>query len=165
MKKSRIYYDAAKQRQMIHEGYSTAIYWSGYMLDYLRSNYATTLNHDLADWLGVSQRTVIRKARQLGLQKNAEWLTGVYNERRQLAHMVSRSMGYPGTFQKGHHANPAGEFKAGHQLTADEMERKSQSMREWYQRHPYAARMKALKAGETRRANLMLAAQASDKLE
>ena len=159
--KDRIYYDEIKRRQMIHEGYSTAIYWSSYMLEYLKNNFATTLNQDLADWLGVSPRTVIRKARQLGLQKNSEWLTSVYNERRELAHVISRKMGYPGGFRKGHHANPEGEFKKGHKNSEEARAKLSKSMREWYQRHPYAAKMKAQKAAATRRANLLLTTQVS----
>jgi len=81
------------------------------MLDYLKANYATTLNEELGGCLGVSLRTVIRKARELGLSKDKEWLRKIWDERRMIAHIVSKTKGYPGSFQKGQHVSPATEFK------------------------------------------------------
>lgn len=69
------------------------------------------LNNDLSEWLGVSVRTVVRKARELGLEKDAAWLKDIYDERRMMAHSASKAKGYPGAFQKGMHASPATEFK------------------------------------------------------
>ena len=56
-------YHPAYDRIMEHQGYALRIYWSTSMLDYLRKHYPTTLNEELAGCLGVSQRTMIRKAR------------------------------------------------------------------------------------------------------
>ena len=121
------------------------------MLDYLRKHYPTTLNEELAGCLGVSQRTMIRKARELGLEKDPEWLAAVWDERRQLAHVISKRKGYPGGFKKGERANPAGEFKPGRKPSAEEIAKRAESMRQWYKRNRKAASDKALKAWQTRR--------------
>ena len=55
-------YNPAYGRIMTHEGYATRIFWSKAMIDYLRRHFATTLNDELAGCLGVSRRTMIRKA-------------------------------------------------------------------------------------------------------
>ena len=81
------------------------------------------------------------------------WLAAVWEERRRLAHVISKRKGYPGGFRKGEHTNPAGEFKPGHKLSDEERARKSEQMKRWYRRHPAEARAKALKAWETRRAS------------
>lgn len=144
-------YHPAYDRIMEHQGYALRIYWSTSMLDYLRKHYPTTLNEELAGCLGVSQRTMIRKARELGLEKDPEWLAAVWDERRQLAHVISKRKGYPGGFKKGERANPAGEFKPGRKPSAEETAKRTESMRQWYKRNRKAASDKALKAWETRR--------------
>jgi hypothetical protein len=124
------------------------------MLDYLRKHFPTTLNEELAGCLGVSQRTMIRKARELGLEKDPEWLAEVWNDRRNLAHAISKRKGYPGKFVKGQRANPSGEFKAGEPRSAEMTRKQSESIKRWYKQHPQEARAKALKAWETRRQKL-----------
>lgn len=56
---------------------STSILWTGNMLSDLKRHYATTKNKELADLLGVSMRTVNRKAKELGLEKDKAWLIEV----------------------------------------------------------------------------------------
>lgn len=70
-----------------------------------------TLNEELAGMLGVSIRTVTRKAKELGLKKDKQWLVGIWNERRIWANVASKRMGYPGSIQKGEHRSPETEFK------------------------------------------------------
>lgn len=147
-----IYYNPKVGRIVEHRHYSTRIFWNTDMLDYLRRHFPTTLNEELAACLGVSQRTMIRKARELGLEKDPEWLTAVWDERRRLAHVISKRKGYPGGFKKGERANPDGEFKPGRKPSAEEIAKKSEQMKQWYRRHPIEARAKALKAWETRKA-------------
>jgi hypothetical protein len=146
-----VFYDPAEGRLMEHHGHSKRIYWTKDMVDYLRRHFATTLNEELAGCIGVSQRTMIRKARELGLQKDCEWLAAVWNERRKEAHIILRTKGYPGRIEKGQHRNPAGEYKPGHRPTPEQAERKRESMRRWYRQHPAEAKAKAAKAWETRR--------------
>ena len=146
-----VFYDSDKGRLMEHRGYSKRIFWTKDMLDYLCRHFATTLNEELAGCIGVSPRTLIRKARELGLQKDPVWLTAVWNENREQAHIISKHKGFPGGFEKGRRTNPAGEFKKGHRLTPEQAERQREGMRRWYRLHPIEAKAKAAKAWETRR--------------
>ena len=136
---------------MEHHHYATRIFWNKEMLDYLRRHYATTLNEELAGCLGVSQRTMIRKARELGLEKDPEWIADVREERRKLAHVIAKKKGYPGAFKKGVRSNPAGEFKPGRKPSDEEIAKRSESMKRWYKLNRKAASEKARKAWETRR--------------
>lgn len=152
-KKDGLYHDPTTGRTWEHQGYATRIHWNPNMLTFLRRHFATTLNEELADCLGVSPRTMIRKARELGLEKDPEWLRRVWDERRMLAHVVSKKKGYPGGFRKGERANPDGEFKPG-EPRSEEMKRKQgDGMKRWYRLHPIEAKAKARKAWETRRAS------------
>ena len=148
-----VFYDPKKRRLMEHNRYAKRIYWTKDMLDYLRSHFATTFNEELAACIGVSQRTMVRKARELGLHKKPEWLAAVWDEHRMIGQAVCKSKGYPGSFQKGNRANPAGEFKPGHRLTDEQTAKKSDKMRRWYRLHPAEAKAKAMKGWETRRRN------------
>lgn len=151
-KQDGIRYHPSYGRLMEHRGHSLRIYWNNQMLDYLRRHFPTMLNDELAGCLGVSSRTVVRKARELGLQKDPEWLAVIWAERRRLGQIISKRNGnYPGKFKKGEHRNPAGEFKTGHQLTDEQKAKRSESVRKYYRTHPHVAKAKALKAWETRR--------------
>lgn len=149
--KDRIYFDPKTGRTMEHKGYATRIHWGTSMLDYLRRHFPTTLNEELAGCLGVSQRTMIRKARELGLQKDEAWLHQVWEERRRMAHIISRRKGYPGGFAKGVRNSPDTEFKKGHTASPEVKQKQSEGMRRWYRMNPTKAKAKALKAWETRR--------------
>lgn len=148
-----IHYHPAFGRIMEHKGNTLRIYWSTAMLDYLRRHYPTTLNEELAGCIGVSQRTMIRKARELGLKKDSQWLSHIWEERRRLANIISKSKGYPGRFKKGERANPDGEFKKGRKPSQEEITKRIEQMKKWYSRHPIEAKQKAYKAWQTRRAN------------
>ena len=52
----------------------TKIEWSPSMLYYLRVNFPSSFNKDIAKHLGISLRSVIRKARELGVEKEAGFL-------------------------------------------------------------------------------------------
>ena len=77
----------------------------------LRQHFPTTLNDELAGMLGVSKSALARKARELELKKDPDWLHAVYEERRIMAHVVAKRLGYRGRIQKGEHRSPATEFK------------------------------------------------------
>lgn len=111
VKPSRTFYSPKMGRVVTRDHYATRIFWNKDMLDFLKDNFATMLNEELAGCLGVSKRTMIRKARKLGLRKDTAWLSAIYDERRMMAHAVSKKLGYPGSFQKGQHASPATEYK------------------------------------------------------
>ena len=94
-------YKNAAGRIMQHERYSTRIYWSPQMLSDLKRLFPTTSNSECAAILGVSLRTVVRKAREIGLEKDSTWLQEVWNYNLQTASAVGKSLGYPGCFKKG----------------------------------------------------------------
>ncbi len=150
-KKDGLYHDPKTGRIMEHSGYSTRIYWSTDMLDFLRRHFPTTLNDELAGCIGVSHRTVTRKARELGLVKDAEWMRTITDEHRHLANAVASRMGHPGSIRKGEHRNPVGEFRPGHQLTPEQKAKQSKSIKRWYRTHPIEVKEKARKIWETRR--------------
>ena len=112
----RTFYSEKHGRIVTREGYATRIFWNTSMLDYLRQHFATTLNEELAGCLGVSSRTMLRKARELGLKKDKAWLKALWNENRKYAHFVSRRHGYPGCIKPGQHLSPATEFKPKRQI-------------------------------------------------
>lgn len=64
-------------RYVVCNKQSTSILWTGNMISDLKRYYATTKNKDLADLLGVSMRTINRKAKELGLEKDRAWLIEV----------------------------------------------------------------------------------------
>lgn len=84
-----------------HNGYSTRILWSENMLSLLKRYFPTTRNEEVAELIGVSPRTVIRKAREIGLEKDPTWLKNVYNFNRMAAMAESKRKGRPGTFKPG----------------------------------------------------------------
>lgn len=106
-----IRYHPRYDRIMEHRGYATRIFWNTDKLDYLRRHFSTTLNDELAACLGVSHRTMIRKARELGLHKEPGWLLRVWESNRRLAHASNRLYGNSGMFRKGEHHSLSTEFK------------------------------------------------------
>ena len=113
-KEPKNFFHQKLQRIVTRDHYATRIFWNRDMLDLIKAAFPNTLNEDLAGMLGVSVRTMIRKARELGLQKDPCWLAAVWEERRLMAQVESKRLGYPGSFQKGIHYSPATEFKKGH---------------------------------------------------
>lgn len=150
-KKDGVYLNPKDGKLYEHKGYATRIFWSRQMLDDLRRLFPVTPNEELAGYFGVSLRTLIRKAREINVAKDPEWLAKTWDRNRDWAHMAARRKGYPGAFEKGVRANPETEFKPGHQLTEEQRERKNKHTRDYWTLHRSEARAKSLKAWETRR--------------
>ena len=106
-------YDLETGKAWRRTGRSRRIEWTSQMLSDLRRLFARTKNEELAGILGVGVRTMVCKARELGLEKDGEWLSGMWRDHVRMAHMMSRALGYPGRIMPGEHRNPDGEFKAG----------------------------------------------------
>lgn len=83
-----------------HRGLSVRIFWSENMLSILRRYYPNTKNEEIAGMLGVSPRTVVRKARELHLVKSREFIASMSREHLLLANARSKELGYPGGFAK-----------------------------------------------------------------
>lgn len=57
-----------------------SIYWTGTMLSELKRYYPDTSNAELAELLNVSERTMRRKAKELGLSKSEEYISKIRTE-------------------------------------------------------------------------------------
>lgn len=91
------------------------IVWTPGQLKLLRDHFPTMFNGPLAAWIGVSVRTLIRKARELGLEKKPGFLVERKDDIQRLASEALRRLpDNPGRFKKGIRHNPSGEFKPGH---------------------------------------------------
>lgn len=93
---------------------TAGIEWTDEMLSTIRAKFATAYNKELAEELGVSWRTLVRKARELGLEKEAGFLDKRRGEITKMA-QVARPEN-PTKGQKGF-VIPGGEkyrFKPGH---------------------------------------------------
>lgn len=85
------YYHSKFGRVMEHNGRSVKIFWNKDMLDILYEYYPKTKNEEVADMCGVAQRTMIRKARELGLQKDKDFMNSVWGNNLKLA-VLSRKI-------------------------------------------------------------------------
>lgn len=94
-------------------GFKVSLYWNPTMIKTLDQKFSDTENKELAIELGVSPRTLVRKARERGLEKDPVWLAAKWEENRKLAHFANRikpnagqmnlvEAGKPYRFQKGH---------------------------------------------------------------
>ena len=99
-----------------------AIVWTDKKLAILREYFPTMFNDALAKWIGCSQRTLSRKAAELGLKKvdnfaqvRAEGIA----ERISAAQKKTYADGRVPLFKKGVRNNPAGEFKPGHRYEGE----------------------------------------------
>ena len=81
------------------------------MIERLTNKYATTKNEDLAIDLNVSPRTVIRKARELGLEKDKGWMQAHARKNCRTMRILNKCCGNSGQIKKGEHKSPKTEFK------------------------------------------------------
>ena len=112
------------------------IIWTPEQLKLLREHFPTMFNRPLATMLGVSLRTMIRKARELGIEKRPGFLA---DRRKDISALASaalkKSTNTDTRFKKGMRNNPAGEFKAGHHESPETRAKRSESLkRAWKQR-------------------------------
>ena len=107
---NRLYQDD-KGRLVEHKDCSTKLHWSEYMEQKLKRLFPTTKNDDLAIEFNMSPRTVIRKAREMGLEKDKDWMQANARKNCQYMRVVNMCVGNSGQFKKGEHASPETEFK------------------------------------------------------
>lgn len=75
----------ARGQLVEHKGNSTKLTWGELRTQDFRRLFPVTKNEDLAIEFGCSPRTIVRKARQMGLKKDPQWLKGVWDKNRVLA--------------------------------------------------------------------------------
>ena len=109
-------------------------YWTPQMLKLLTTFFPTMFNKPLAKWIGVSQRTMIRKARELGLQKQDGFLEKRRKEINQMAGEALKKVHNPARFKKGERFCPEYEFKKGHKESQETKEKRIAAMREAWRR-------------------------------
>ena len=106
------------------------IVWTDEQLKLLRTYFPIMFNQPLAKWIGVSMRTLIRKARELGLEKKPGFLQERKRDIQRLAGDAIRASDHKNTrFKKGVHSNPAGEFKPGHVESPETKAKRSESLK------------------------------------
>ena len=108
------------------------------MIKLLRDYYPTMFNKPLAQWLGVSPRTLERKAREFGLRKvdnfnevRADDISRLISEKVKKAYSEGRKVS---VFEKGVRNNPNGEFKPMHKFSAEVEERRKDRIRSTFKR-------------------------------
>lgn len=158
-KKEGIFVDPRTGRAMEYRDNRLRIFWSPAMLDYLRRNFPTTINEELAECLGCSIKTMVRKAKELGLEKDRQWLLKICAESRAMARSASRRKGWPGGFKKGVRANPECEFKKGMHQPPEVKRKIAETLTAWHRRHPFDAHKRALKAWQTKKNKLSTQSQ------
>lgn len=106
------------------------IVWTPDQLKLLRDYFPTMFNKPLAKWIGVSLRTMIRKARELGLEKKPGFLDERRRDIQALAsEALKKSTNVHSRFEKGVRNNPAGEFKPGHIESQETKARRSAALK------------------------------------
>lgn len=110
--------------------------WTPQMIKTLTDFFPHMFNKPLGKWLGVSQRTMLRKARELGLEKRDGFLEDRRKEIQRMAGEALRARGdREGTwFKKGVRYNPDGEFKPGHKESEETKAKRIASLKETHQR-------------------------------
>lgn len=89
------------------------------MLRTLTTCFPVMFTPDIARILGVSQTSVHRKARELGLHKCEDFAELTYDLWRKRTSERTKAKSNPGQFTKGQHASPATEFKKGHVMSPE----------------------------------------------
>ena len=135
-------YDKDTGKLWLRNGRGRSLVWTSQMLSDMRRLFPTTKNDELAGIMGVGVRTMVRKARELGLEKDGEWLSGMWRDHVRMAHMMSRALGYPGRIMPGEHRNPDGEFKAGSVHSQEERRKISEGNRRNWMLHRMERRAK-----------------------
>ena len=95
-------------------------------------------NKSLAKWIGCSERTLIRKARALGLSKVENFNQyRAYDISRIISDGVKRAYAEgrkTSTLKAGVRNNPDGEFKPGFKFTGEIEERRKENIRRTFKR-------------------------------
>lgn len=101
-REERVVYSEKRGRLEVHRkgkgGY--ACFWNPNMISLLKRHFCDTKNSELSELLGVSQRTLIRKARQLGLEKSDEFLHRIIVDASMKGRVACKQNGYPQSFKK-----------------------------------------------------------------
>lgn len=113
------------------KGKPLGIQWTPQMEKMVRDFYPIMFSKPLAKWIGVSHRSLIRKARELGVEKQPGFLD---KKRDEISRMAGCKGGNSGSFKKGSLAGKETRFKPGHQLSPEAKQKQSESMKKYWAR-------------------------------
>ena len=114
------------------------IVWTEQRISLLRTYYPTMFNHALAKWIGCSQRTLERKAKELGIRKVDNFNeVRAYDISKLLSAAVKKASadGRLVAPQKGVRPMPEHEFKPGHKFSEEIEEARKEKIRTTYRRN------------------------------
>lgn len=72
------------------EGRWPSVLWTGNMLSLLKRHFPTTRNRELAELIGVGLWVLKKKAKELGLKKDKEWVRSIRRESGYLGYYESK---------------------------------------------------------------------------
>ena len=91
-----VFYHPSYGRVMAHKGSTMTIFWNKDMIDLLKRYYPNTKNEEVAELLGVSVSTMLRKARKLGLYKDKDFCRLMSQENGKIGACMNRICGKKG---------------------------------------------------------------------
>lgn len=107
----------AEGRAVDKQGCSVRLYWSAEKIKDFKRLFPFHTNEDVAIDMECSVRTVVRRARELGLKKDPVWLQGVWNKNRLLAHAINKICGNKADLTNFIEGGKPHRFKPGHPPT------------------------------------------------
>jgi len=127
---------------VLKKGNSTRLYWGELKVQDFKRMFPFNTNEDLAIEFECSVRTVVRRARELGLEKDPDWLQRVWNKNRRMAHFMNTLESTPKAdltnfieggkahrYQKGHSDNLTPEQRSERMKKAWETRRRNKFLR------------------------------------
>ena len=108
------------------------IQWTPQMLKLLTTFFPIMFNKPLAKWLGVSLRTLLRKARELGLEKQEGFLEKRQKDINQLiseSHKNNEKLKAT-QIKKGEHRGRSTEFKKGQKMSPEMIAKRTATLQE-----------------------------------
>lgn len=127
-KEDGIFYDFATGRCWEHNGKSKRLLWTENMLRELKAKFPIMHSEELAGMLQMCKRTLERKAKELGIKKNPQWLAKNREECRRIAYSCTRRGLNPGCYKSGH--APTHGYKKGRVLSKEIEEKRVAHLRE-----------------------------------
>lgn len=118
------------------------IKWTERQLDNLRRYYPHEFNDVAALMCGVSIRTLIRKARELGLTKDPDFMEVKDLQIRERLSRALRRNPNRGRFKPGEHPCPEHEFKPGHTQSVQVKQKRIASLKATWERKKREARLR-----------------------
>ena len=86
-----------KKGQLVQRssGHGVKLYWSSAMIEKLRRLFPTTSNEDVAAELGVSNKTMRTKAKELGLTKDPSYISEISREKQRFGNLIPKKITRP----------------------------------------------------------------------